>query len=572
MIGALGVGLGAARAAARAYPRHTLLAAVVAGLLGAPVPELVVAVAAAAALLLRGPSLALAGVAAALAGAVVAQSRVQELDRTALGPLLGHRVALRAHLLERPRTAASGSRRALGAIAGGRGAGERLLLRLSRRSRAPRVEPGEEVTLRGKLVGLGPQDGYLRRRGAHAQLIVASIARTGRRRGGLAGALDRLRAGAERAVSRGLDRPRSALARGMVLGQDEALSDEDRQAFRDSGLAHLLAASGQNVLLLVAVALPLLAAAGFGLRGRLAGALALIALYVPLAGAGPSIQRAGVMGAAGTVAALVGRPASRWYALLLAAAVTLMASPRAAQDPGWQLSFAAVIAIATTAGGLQAALVTRGLPRVLAEAMAVSAAATVGTAPLLVAHFERLSLASLPANVLAAPAVAPVMWLGMAAVLMGPLLPAAAELINAVGALPLAYLGWLAHAWARLPAATLDLSGLSWAGTAAVYAGLAGAAAAWVRWPRVRRPLVALGIAGIAAMALLSRPPPPPDPRTLVVSFFDRRPGRRHAGPARRRLPPVRHGSARGPAPVTAARGGRAAARSGGGHPRPGRP
>ena len=82
---------------------------------------------------------------------------------------------------------------------------------------------------------------------------------------------------------------------------------------------------------------------GIGLRARLLLALALIALYVPLAGAGPSIQRAGVMGAAGVAAALAGRPASRAYALLLAAAVTLALNPRAVADAGWQMSFAAVV-------------------------------------------------------------------------------------------------------------------------------------------------------------------------------------------------------------------------------------
>ena len=64
-----------------------------------------------------------------------------------------------------------------------------------------------------------------------------------------------------------------------------------------------------------------------------------------MAGAGPSIQRAGVMGAAGLVAALAGRPRSGWYALLLAAAATLAADPRATADIGWQLSFAAVVGI-----------------------------------------------------------------------------------------------------------------------------------------------------------------------------------------------------------------------------------
>ena len=83
--------------------------------------------------------------------------------------------------------------------------------------------------------------------------------------------------------------------------------------------------------------------------------LALIALYVPVTGAGPSIQRAGVMGAAGMVAGLAGTPRSRWYALLLAAAATLGVNPRASADVGWQLSFAAVVGILLWSRGRDAA-------------------------------------------------------------------------------------------------------------------------------------------------------------------------------------------------------------------------
>src|SRR5207244_2848117 len=129
---------------------------------------------------------------------------------------------------------------------------------------------------------------------------------------------------AQAAVAAGLPQKQAALARGMVLGQDDALDDATREEFRASGLSHLLAASGQNVVLLALLATTGLGLLGAGLRARLAGALVLVALYVPLAGAGPSIQRAGVMGAAGLVAGLAGRPASRLYALLLAAAVTLV--------------------------------------------------------------------------------------------------------------------------------------------------------------------------------------------------------------------------------------------------------
>src|SRR6266498_2707941 len=111
---------------------------------------------------------------------------------------------------------------------------------------------------------------------------------------------------------------------------------------------------------------------GLGRRARLAGVLGLIAVYVPLTGAGPSILRAGVMGAAGLVAALAGRPASRWYALGLAAAGTLALNPFAAGEPGWQLSFAAVVGLLALAAPVREALERRRIPRAVAEAAAMT--------------------------------------------------------------------------------------------------------------------------------------------------------------------------------------------------------
>jgi competence protein ComEC len=377
----------------------------------------------------------------------------------------------------------------------------------------------------GGLLALRERDGWLRRRGVQARLMAERVRATGRRRGGLAGGLDAMRRRAERAVGSGLDPPRAALARGMVLGQDEALEDEVREDFRSSGLAHLLAASGQNVMLLVALGLPLLAALGLGLRGRLIGCLALIAVYVPLAGAGPSIQRAGVMGAAGIVAVLASRPASRWYALLLAAAVTLTLEPRTAGDPGWQLSFAAVVAILLLTTPVARSLRARGIPGPLAEAAALTIGATLGTAPLLAFHFERVSLVSLPANVLAVPAVAPVMWLGMLAVAAGALVEPAAVLINAVSQFPLAYIGALAHVAAQVPAASVPLAIASSDGLVVAYVALTLLALGLARRGLPRRAaLAAVGVAvawSLGAAASARRVAAPPDPRDVVVSFLD---------------------------------------------------
>jgi competence protein ComEC len=463
-----------ALATLRAHPRHLVLAALVAGLLTGPLtaPPAILLLALAAAALSGRPPLALLAAAAVLAGALGAQARLNALDRTQLPPLFGATVSARVVLLEQPRPvrfghtalaelralvpAAAKSAPAGGPLADRSGAGERVMLRIGQGVAWPPAVTGALVDVRGRLRALGPFEQHYARRGAHAAISLEAAAATSLQRGGVLSAIDDIRTRAERALTARLPPAQAALLRGMTLGQDEALDEQTREEFRVSSLAHVLAASGQNVALLLALGLPLFAAAGLGLRGRLTGGLILIAIYVPLAGAGPSIQRAGVMGAATTVAALAGRPASRWYALLLAATATLVLNPRASGDPGWQLSFAAVTAIALFAPRLRHALTTRRVPRALADATAMTTAATLGTAPLLAVHFHQLSLVGLPANLLAGPAIAPITWLGMLAAALGQLSPTLAAPLNALNAYLLAYVGAVAHAAASVPHASVS--------------------------------------------------------------------------------------------------------------------
>ena len=316
-----------------------------------------------------------------------------------------------------------------------------------------------------------------------------------------------MRERAERAVATAMSPDRAALMRGMVLGEDDQIADATRDDWRDAGLAHLLAVSGQNVMLLAALALPVLMLARAGLRARLIALAVLIAVYVPLAGAGPSLQRAGIMGLAGIAAMAASRPASRWYALLLAATATLLWNPRAWADPGWQLSFAAVAGILILGVPLQRALrrVVReltaererpawpvepgppGPPRqppaalrdraarlhapllgALADGVAITVAATLATAPLLAHHFGYIPLAGLPANLAALPAVAPAMWLGMVQTALGqlsaPFVPgpiagvasAAAGVTGTVASIPIGYLAAVAERFADMPGGRLS--------------------------------------------------------------------------------------------------------------------
>ena len=469
-------------------PAHAAAAGAAAGLaLGPRWPLAALAVALSLPLLVRSWALRLVLVAVVIAAALVGSARLHAVQRTALGPDLGHALRERATLLDAPRRRAFGVR-----IAVVRLRGEAVLLRAPRATRWPRVEVGAVLAVRGGLDALPARESSYAARGVHAELRAWAIDATGVRRGGVSGAVDTIRARATAALRMGLPPPQAALLRGMVLGDDSALPDGVRTDMQTTGLTHLVAASGANVLLLAALALGVCAALGIDRRARLVLVLALTALYVPLAGGGPSIQRAGIMGVAGTVAALAGRPADRWHALLLAVVVTLLLQPRAAEQVGWQLSFAAVAGIAVLAAPVRAGLTRRRVPGPLAEGVAVTVAATLGTAPLIALHFGQASPVTLPANVLAAPLVAPVMWLGYAAAAVGQVSSVAAAPLTALAGLPVSVLLALAHAAARWP-------GASWTAPPLLVALACGGAAVAIALRRARRPALALTAAACLA-------------------------------------------------------------------------
>jgi competence protein ComEC len=284
-----------------------------------------------------------------------------------------------------------------------------------------------------------------------------------------------IRGRAEVALSHGMPAREAGLARGFVLGEDEAIDAGTVEDFRRSGLSHLLAVSGQNVALLALLAMPLLAALGMPLRTRLVWILTAIVVYVPLAGAGPSILRAGVMGGLSLLATLAGRRASRIYGLAIAAVVTLAVDPQVGADVGWQLSFAAVLGILVLAPPLRAAVVSRIGARswrgAFADGVAMTVAATLATAPLIAFHFGEVSTTTLASNLLALPAVAPAMWLGMLAAVGGQVPGFPVEFLNAIEAPLLAYIAQVA-AWCGRPSWACLQVQLGAAGLVASYATL----------------------------------------------------------------------------------------------------
>jgi len=319
---------------------------------------------------------------------------------------------------------------------------------------------------------------WLRHQGIHVVLRADRWTLAGHR-GGLWGVADRLRAALARSTARGLHGERGGVVEGVVLGDEQALSANLRDRFRASGLYHLLAVSGQNVALVAAGTLVLAWLIGLPRWLGQVAALAAIGGYVLAVGPQPSVVRAGVAGALGSIAWLAARPADRWYFLLLAGLVLLAWNPYDVLDAGFQLSFAAVAAIFLLVPRFAARLEGYPVPGKLAAALAVSTACGLVTAPILWLQFHAVPLLTVPANAFAEPAVAPLLYLAFAAAAAALLFPPAAAAIAWLNGWCAAYLAGCARLFGGLPGAQVR----SGRGLLAVVALAAlGAAYAWRRW------------------------------------------------------------------------------------------
>ena len=409
-----------------------------------------------AAAVAMSPRAALAAVCLALLGWWWGSARLEQLDRSVLTAHVGEAARIGV-VVTGPARRGMFELRAPGRVTryAHEDVDEPVLLELPK-GRSPRAPPQGAVLSALAVVKRprGPRHGFderswLRRRGVHVVLQLDEWHVVGHR-GGLGGVADGLRRHLRGTIRRGLRGERAAVVAGVVLGDENGLSDELRQRFRAAGLYHLLAVSGQNVALLAGSIV--VAAWIVGIPRLLAqlGALAAIVGYVLAVGAQPSVVRAGIAGALCSIAWLTARATDRWHLVLVGAIVLLAWNPYTLFDAGFQLSFAAVAAIFVLVPRLQRLL--EGYPLgSLRPGIAVSAACSAVTAPILWLQFHSLQLLAIPANVLAAPAIVPLLVLALAATAVAPLSGSAAAALAWLNGWCAAYLATVARIVGGLP-------------------------------------------------------------------------------------------------------------------------
>ncbi|MHA6618478.1 ComEC/Rec2 family competence protein [Pseudonocardia sp. DLS-67] len=309
----------------------------------------------------------------------------------------------------------------------------------------------------------------------------------------------------------------AGLLPGLAVGDRSGLTAEVEADFRAAGLTHLLAVSGANLAIVAGAVLALLRLLRADPRIAAGVSAAAVLGFVVLARPSPSVVRAAAMAAVVLLALAMGRGRSAVPALATAVLVLLLVDPALAVDPGFALSVLATAGLVLLAPGWSDALQRRGVPRWVAEALTVPAAAFLATAPLIAGLNAQVSPVAVVANLLAVPAVAPATVLGVLAAVVSPL-----------GAFPAQVCAWAAGpaAWWLVlvadRAAAVPGAVLGWPGgpAGAVLLGLLVLGLLWFgRSPRWRALLLAV-VLGLALILVPTRIAPPgwPPPGWAVVA------------------------------------------------------
>jgi competence protein ComEC len=285
-----------------------------------------------------------------------------------------------------------------------------------------------------------------------------------------------LRAGLREATG-GLDEDARALLPGLVVGDTVRVTPELHAAFEETDLLHLMAVSGANFTILLAL---LIGPAGIAQRAERGGLAPRVGLplratavlsgvltagFVVVCRPEPSVLRAASCGLVALLAIATGRRRSLIPALATAVLLLVLYDPWLGRSYGFLLSVLATGALLTLAPRWSEALRARGVPARIAEALAAAGAAQAVCAPVVAVLAARVSLVAVPCNLLAEFAVAPATVLGFGALAAAPWAMPVAKCLAWCASWPAGWIADLARAGAALPGGGIDWPG-GWRGGA----------------------------------------------------------------------------------------------------------
>ena len=213
----------------------------------------------------------------------------------------------------------------------------------------------------------------------------------------------------------------AGLLKGLLLADRSEIGYDIKEGFVKSGVIHVLAVSGLHVGFIVLILVFLFGRFNIYLRMTLT-IIGLLAFMI-ITGLPPSVTRATIMAVLLLVSYLRSNKQNNFNTLALAAFIILIVDPTQIFNPGFQLSFSAVISIFIFYPKISKAIndrnITNKLLRYVLLFVGLSLAAQIGTIPFTIYYFEKLSLISLAANLFVIPLIGIILGLGIVTIIFG---------------------------------------------------------------------------------------------------------------------------------------------------------
>ncbi len=258
--------------------------------------------------------------------------------------------------------------------------------------------------------------------------------------------------------ARWLGVPHGPLVSAMVLGRRAVdLPFDIRDEFIQVGLAHVLAASGFHVAIILSLVQVL--TSRFSDRLKLGNGTTVLIAYVCLTGGSASVWRAAFMGFGALLAPVMQRRVNSLGCLLLAALVLLLINPLWIWDLGFQLSFLATLGLLVTSPAVMKRL--DWLPTAIASLIAVPIAATIWVLPLLLYVFSQISTYSILVNIITSFLISGITVVGFISAVFGAVWPLAGSAIAWLLYYPVELLLLIVRFFSRLPGSLISTGTLS---------------------------------------------------------------------------------------------------------------
>ncbi|NMC35740.1 ComEC/Rec2 family competence protein [Candidatus Beckwithbacteria bacterium] len=227
----------------------------------------------------------------------------------------------------------------------------------------------------------------------------------------------------------------ASILAGMILGYKQGLSYSLWQDFQQSGLLHLVVASGGNIALLSGVVITIVRPI-FSRKKQILFSYGVIITYLFLAGFDPPLIRASLMIGLVWLGQLLGRKTASWWILLLTCLFMLLYKPLLLFSASFQLSFAATAGIVLFGKKIQGFLLQllgslkqSPITKIILADGSQSIAAQILVTPLILQIFGQTNALSLLANLLVAPLVAPIMIIGLVFLVLSFTIPFLGQLV-----------------------------------------------------------------------------------------------------------------------------------------------